>query len=145
MGSARQFNPSELEWMDKPQPVTAELMGDLRNLRQLSRLFGSYSLVMRFMRRWLDSGARLRIADLATASGDIPRLIIDYARTIGATIQLDEIDQQRATLEIARSLSAGYPEISFKQADILEFGQTAEYDVVLCTLVLHHFTEEDAV
>ena len=82
----RQFDPAEPELMDRPQPVTAELVSDLRNLRQLNRYFGSYALTTHFLRRWIQPGTQLRVLDLATGSGDIPRLVIDYARKVGATV-----------------------------------------------------------
>jgi 2-polyprenyl-3-methyl-5-hydroxy-6-metoxy-1,4-benzoquinol methylase len=141
----RQFDPAEPELMDRPQPVTAELVTDLRNLRQLNRHFGSYALTTHFLRRWIQPGAQLRVLDLATGSGDIPRLVVDYARKVGATITVEAIDQQSSTLEIARGLSADYPEIDFKQGDVLFFGKDGQYDIVLCSLALHHFDEAAAV
>jgi SAM-dependent methyltransferase len=97
------------------------------------------------VRRWIKRGAPTRIVDLATGSGDIPRLIADYARRIGVQVEIDAVDRQPATLEIARKLSAGYPEISCHEANILEWHSVERYDIVLCTLALHHFSDEDAV
>jgi SAM-dependent methyltransferase len=142
----RSFNPAEPELMDRPQPVTPELASDLENLRQLNRYFGSYRLIEHFLRRWLLPGVRMRILDLATGSGDIPRLVVDYAKKVGAAVTVDAIDQQSSTLEIARDLSVGYPEINFLQGDVLSFGEEdSSYDLVLCSLALHHFAEADAV
>jgi 2-polyprenyl-3-methyl-5-hydroxy-6-metoxy-1,4-benzoquinol methylase len=141
----RSFDPAILEMMDRPQPLSAELDRDLLRIRQLNRWFGSHRLVLTFMRRWIEPHARLRIVDLATGSGDIPRLIVDYARQIGAHIAIDALDRQPATLQVARRLSVGYPEISFSEADILEWDAIEPYDMALCTLALHHFSDEDAV
>jgi 2-polyprenyl-3-methyl-5-hydroxy-6-metoxy-1,4-benzoquinol methylase len=141
----RRFDPAEPELMDRPQPVSAELAQDLENLRQLNRWFGSHRLVLHFMRRWIKRGEQLRIVDLATGSGDIPRLIVDLARERGAKVEIDALDRQSATLEIARRLSTDYPEISFIEANLLEFNPSQRYDIVLCSLVLHHFGNEDAV
>jgi SAM-dependent methyltransferase len=142
----RQFDPAEPELMDRPQPVTPELASDLRNLRQLNRYFGSYALIEHFLRRWILPGAEMRVVDLATGSGDIPRLAVDYARKVGAVVTVDAVDQQPSTLEIARSLSAGYPEINFVEGDVLSFPREhSPYDLVLCSLALHHFEEADAV
>lgn len=141
----RKFDPGEPELMDRPQPVSAELISDLRNLRQLNRYFGSHALTTQFLRRWMQPGAQWRVLDLATGSGDIPQLVVDYARQVGATATVEAIDQQVSTLEIARGLSVGYPEIDFKQGDILSFGENGQYDLVLCSLALHHFTDEAAV
>ena len=141
----RQFNPAELELMDRPQPVSVELERDLENLRELNRWFGSYALISMFLSRWIKPGARLRIVDLATGSGDIPRLIAEYGRKIGAELHIDAVDRQSATLEIAKKLSANYPEISFVEGNILEWSPAEPCDLVLCTLALHHFSDEDAV
>jgi 2-polyprenyl-3-methyl-5-hydroxy-6-metoxy-1,4-benzoquinol methylase len=141
----RQFDPAEPELMDRPQPVTAELVSDLRNLRELNRHFGSHALITYFLRRWIQPGAQLRVLDLATGSGDIPRLVIDHAREVGASVTVDAVDQQSSTLEIARGLSADYPEIDFQEGDVLSFGEEGQYDIVLCSLALHHFDEPTAV
>lgn len=131
--------------MDRPQPVSAELKRDLYNLYQLNRFFGSHQLVRHFLRKWIKSGSRMRMVDLATGFGDIPRLVVDYARSIGATVTVDAIDQNPATLQIARGASGGYPEISFVEGNILEWAPAEPYDIVHCSLALHHFTSEDAV
>jgi len=141
----RSFDPAVLEMMDRPQPVSAELERDLQYLRQLNCWFGSYRLVSSFIRRWIKPGARARIVDLATGSGDIPRLIADCARKIGAHVEIDALDRQPATLELARKLSTRYPEIYYCEADILEWNSVETYDIMLCTLALHHFSDEDAV
>ena len=141
----RSFDPAILEMMDRPQPVSPELERDLERIRQLNHWFGSYRLILKFMRRWIQPDARIRIADLATGSGDIPRLIADYARKIGAQVEIEALDRQPATLEIATKLSAGYREISYREANILERNSVGAYDIVLCTLTLHHFSDEDAV
>jgi 2-polyprenyl-3-methyl-5-hydroxy-6-metoxy-1,4-benzoquinol methylase len=141
----RSFDPALLEMMDRPQPVSPELERDLERIRQLNHWFGSHRLVSIFMRRWITPGAQMRVVDLATGSGDIPRLLVDYARRIGAQIEVDAFDRQAATLEIARRLSAGYPEISYHEANILDWNSAEDYDISLCSLVLHHFSDDDAV
>jgi 2-polyprenyl-3-methyl-5-hydroxy-6-metoxy-1,4-benzoquinol methylase len=140
----RSFDPAVLEMMDRPQPVSADLERDLERIRQLNRWFGSYRLVLGFIRRWIRPTDKLRVVDLATGSGDIPRLIVDYARRISANVEIDALDWQPATLEIAKRLSVNYPEISYREANILEWNSIETYDITLCTLALHHFSNEDA-
>jgi ubiquinone/menaquinone biosynthesis C-methylase UbiE len=101
-------------------------------------------LIAHFLRRWLKPQSRMRILDLATGSGDIPRFIVDYGRKVGAKVMIDAVDQQASTVEIARGLSAAYPEIEFLQGDILTLTREP-YDMVVCSLALHHFSEADAV
>ena len=141
----RRFNPAELELMDRPQPVSAELERDLENIRELNRWFGSYALISLFLSHWIKAGSSLRIVDLATGSADIPRLIAEYGRKVGAELRIDALDRQSATLEIAKRLSARYPEITFVEGNLLEWDATEPYDLVFCTLALHHFSDDDAV
>jgi ubiquinone/menaquinone biosynthesis C-methylase UbiE len=141
----RQFDPTVLEMMDRTQPVTPELERDLANLRSFNGRFGSHRLIKHFLRRWLKPNTSARVLDLATGSGDIPRLIVDFARANQVCVRVDAIDQQSATVEIARYLSANHPEITFAAADLFEWNPPDPYDIVLCSLALHHFTEADAV
>lgn len=141
----RQFDPATPELMDRPQPVSDELDIDLRNLRQLNRYFGSHALVRHFLQRWIKRGDILRVVDLATGSGDIPRLVADHARRVGARVAITAVDQQPATLEIAQRLSSNYAEIEFVQGDVLNADLPQPFDIVLCSLALHHFSDEAAV
>ena len=143
--STRQFEAGEPELMDRPDADNRELAAALRSLRGLNRYFGSHRLIMKFLRRWIKPGDRLRVVDFATGSADIPRLLADHARRVGAEVQIEAIDYQPATVEIARELSGRYPEIACTQADVLNFGATRDYDLVICSLALHHFSNEDAV
>ncbi len=140
----RRFDPADPEWMDRPQPVSEELISDLKNLRALNRFFGSYRLVRYFLRRWILPNDKLRVLDLATGSGDIPRLVVDFARGLGAEVSVDAVDFQASTIAIARELSGDYPEVTYHGADIQDFGDAASYDIVLFSLALHHFDEATA-
>ena len=143
--------------MDRPQPVTRELERDLANLRSFNRWFGSHRLIRHFLRLWLRPNGKARVLDIATGSGDIPRLIVDHARRQNVLVQIDAIDQQESTIEIARGLSAAYPEINFYCADLFEWNlspglkldvlkpSSFPYDMVLCSLALHHFSNDGAV
>ena len=131
--------------MDRPQPLTRELERDLASIRSLNRWFGSYRQVRHFLARWLQPNDKARILDVSTGSGDIPRLIVDFARSGNVSVQIDAIDQQAATIEIARRLSNDYPEIEFFCANLFAWKPSEPYDIVLCSLTLHHFSEDDAV
>ena len=143
--SKRQFEPSEPELMDRPDASPAELEAALRSLRGLNRYFGSYRIVMMFLRRWMKRGDRLRVVDLATGSADIPRLVADYARKVGAEVEIVAVDFQQSTIETARRMSTGYPEITCVLGDVLTYQDHEPFDIVICSLALHHFSDEDAV
>jgi len=141
----RAFDPQTPEFMDRPQPVSPALEADLQNLVSLNRNFGSHRLVRKFLAQWLTSGRSYRVLDLCTGAGDIPRVMVDWARASGVRLSIDAIDANEATLEIARRGSEAYPEICFLRGDVLGFDTRETYDLVTCSLALHHFSEKDAV
>ena len=144
--SSREFDPAQPELMDRPQPVSRELEVDLDNLIRINRHFGSHRLIRGFLARWLRPGRSYRVLDLCTASGDIPRVMVDWARGRRITLQIEAVDFQPSTLQIARRWSADYPEIHFSEGDAREIpGEAGSYDFVFCSLALHHFGEKDAV
>jgi 2-polyprenyl-3-methyl-5-hydroxy-6-metoxy-1,4-benzoquinol methylase len=140
----RAFNPDEPELMDRPQPVSQELETDLLNLVSLNRHFGSHRLVRGFLARWFTPDRSYRVLDLATGAGDIPRVIADWARQHEISVRIDAVDANPSTLEIARKLSADYSEIQFLRDNVLGYQSRESYDLVCCSLALHHFSEADA-
>ncbi len=134
--------------MDVAQPDTPELRRDLENLATLNRVFGSYTLILHYLRPWLLAAPRdrpIRLLDFATASGDIPRRLVDAARQHDVRLEIDAVDQQATTVAIARELSADYPEITYHEGDIRTFGTGHTWDIVHCSLAIHHFSEPDAL
>ena len=130
--------------MDRPQPVSAHLAVDLANLRRINRHFGSYALIRHFLRRWLRPGDTASILDLCTASADIPRFVVDWARRAPVSVRVVGVDFRESTLEIARRESWHYPEIELVCANVLEFEPAETFDMVFCSLALHHFSDRDA-
>ena len=141
----REFDPNTPELMDRPQLVSPELETDLRNLISLNRIFGSHRLVRHFLSRWFTAEASYRVLDLATGAGDLPRVMADWARARDIKIHIDAVESNAATLEIAQKASGEYPEIEYLRGDVLAYESRESYDLVCCSLALHHFSEEDAV
>ena len=131
--------------MDRPDPSAPELARALINLQELNRHFGSHRIIRHFLNRWLKPGETLTILDACTGFGDIPRLVVEWARQRGSQVRVLALDMQPATLEIARRRSTLFPEISFVQADIRSFQPGDPFDIVLCSLALHHFAWREAV
>ncbi|MBU2061020.1 MAG: methyltransferase domain-containing protein, partial [Bacteroidetes bacterium] len=65
-----------------------------------------------------------------------------YATNKGLTFNLIGIDANNFTITHARDLSKNYANISYRCEDIFdkEF-ENLKYDIVLCTLTLHHFKD----
>src|SRR6185295_6957492 len=141
----RVFDPQEPELMDRPQPLTPELETVVRELEAINRSFGGHRLVRKFLAHWLNPGRCYRVLDLCSGGADIPRLMVNWARARNITLRIDAVDANESTLEIARRESRDYPEIHFVRSDVLRFDSKETYDLVLCSLALHHFGEDEAV
>ena len=141
----RRFEESRPEWMDVAEQVTPELEADLLNLESLNRRFGAHRLVLDYLGPVLERRQPLRVLDLGTGAGDIPRALVQRAREVGCPLVVTAVERQQPTLQIAAKFSRGFPEIRYVRADFLNFAEGSLYDVVLCNLVLHHLDESDAI
>jgi len=148
----REFDPNQPELMDlavlENGRPSAELERDLANLRWLNRYFGAIGILHRFLGRWVakrtPGDSTLRVLDLATGEGDLPRELVLWCRKRGIAVTVDAVDSNEATLAVARERSRIFPEITFHSGDIRDWG-CGSWDLVLCSLALHHFSGKDAV
>jgi ubiquinone/menaquinone biosynthesis C-methylase UbiE len=141
----RNFDSSVNEIMDRPQPVSDDLRIDLDNIERLNRSFGSYDLIRFFLRQWIAPSESVSLLDLCTASGDIPRYVVDWSREQKSIVRIHGIDFQPSTLSIAQAKSVLYPEITYEEADVLHYTPSEPFDFVICSLALHHFVYSDAL
>lgn len=141
----RHFDTAEPEWMDVAEEATPELERDLRNLESLNRNFGAYRAIFAKLKPLLRRREPLRILDLATGGGDIPRALVRQARRLRCPVSITAVDRQAATIRVAEEFSPGFPEIRYLRADILGFVPENPFEVVMCNLALHHFEESDVI
>ncbi len=146
--------------MDRPQPVSPALERDLENLRGLNRWFGAWRIVRRVLGPVLrgdgrsgrdgpdgqrERGRALRIVDLCSGSGDLPRLMVQLGKRHGVRVEVEAVEGHPATFEIGRRFCEDTPEVKFVQADARTWEPAEKPDWIVCSLALHHFTEADAV
>jgi SAM-dependent methyltransferase len=141
----RTFDCHKTERMDRPQPVSEELANTLRELEAMNRDFWGHRYVRRFMQKRFRPGSTYRILDMATGGGDFPRVMVDWARGRRISLVIDAVDSNEAIIELAREFSDGYPEIRYVVGDALRFHSSRFYDLVHCSLTMHHFSTEEAV
>lgn len=142
----RKFDPNEPELMDRPDVNKAWLREELEALEKINR-FGGHQLMLRYVRQFLDGKAeRLSLLDLATGAADIPRAIVSWARKSRTRVEVTAVDGNEEVLRSAREWCRDWPEIRLERHDLLELPyEAASFDIVLCSLALHHFRTEDAV
>jgi len=144
---ARQFDPNEPELMDRPDVNKAWLREELEVLEKINR-FGAHRLMLRYISQLLGPKKveELSLLDLATGAADIPRAIVAWARKKGTKIKVTAVDGNEEVLRSAREWCRDWPEIQLERCNLLELPHLPKsFDIVLCSLALHHFTSNDAV
>jgi len=92
------------------------------------------------------SGRPLRILDLACGGGQI---VIDLARRCareGVAVEACGVDLSPVAIDYARSLAAraGVQRVTFATLDVARQPLPGAFDVLLCSLFLHHLGDEEA-
>lgn len=141
------------ELLDRPEDCGGhgELAGSLADIRVVNRYLGGVSASLRHLDELapyaggLPTGEKLSVLDVATGSADIPVEMVGWAGRRGISVKITAVDISRSIVGHAKLLAAGYPEISFAVADGLRLPfSDGSFDIVHCSLALHHFREDDA-
>jgi SAM-dependent methyltransferase len=124
------------ELMDRPVDATAELEGNLSDIEFANRWLGGIAPIRREVRR---TGAR-SILDVGSGSGDVARALVRDGRRRGADVRVTGLDHSAQMIAIARCRTAVDDRLTFVQGEgeRLPFAD-GTFDVVTCTLALHHF------
>lgn len=141
----RDFDPARPELMDRVVEVTPEFESEMENLVALNRTSGSHRLIRLFIQRWFRPGRCYRVLDLCTGAGDLPRAMVEWARPFEITLRIDAVDNSEAALSLARKRCADFPEVRFIKDDARTYRSDLPYDLVHCSLALHHFDDDDSV
>jgi 2-polyprenyl-3-methyl-5-hydroxy-6-metoxy-1,4-benzoquinol methylase len=128
--------------------MEGEVLRDaLDKIAGINRLLGGNKVTLEGVKQLLsnDNAQKpIRILDVGCGNGDMLRTLAGFARKKHLTFQLTGIDANAFTISHARQLSEGYENIDFICADIFEeILLEKEYDLILCTLTLHHFKDEE--
>ena len=140
---------SEMEIMDDFTMEGVLFRDTLDKLEIINRFLGGNSVTINGLKKLLKNQPKnktITIVDLGCGNGDILRDISKFGRKNNYSFKLIGIDANLAATEYAKELSKEYSELSFKTMDILsEDFKKQSYDVVLCTLFLHHLKNEELI
>lgn len=128
--------------------MEGEILRDaLDKIASINRLLGGNKITLEGVELLLkkqNAKKLITIADLGCGNGDMLRMLADFAIKNGRQVELTGIDANDFTVKHAESLSTAYPNIHYKCIDIFseEFSKE-KYDIILCTLTLHHFKDKE--
>jgi 2-polyprenyl-3-methyl-5-hydroxy-6-metoxy-1,4-benzoquinol methylase len=131
------------ELMDDPAIDPVAHRRALAALARINRFSASSGLLwpsIRNLGRRL--GRPIRLLDIATGSGDIPAGILAKARHARLPLEVSGCDISPNAIAAARS---NCPDGRFFVHDVIRAPLPGRFDVVTCSLFLHHLADEDAV
>ena len=142
----------EPELMDDPDLDPAVHRQALAGLARINRFARTTTFLVNQIRSRVDSPANeldrdpIRILDIASGGGDVACSI---ARSLGTRVIVEGWDISPTAIAVASARAARLKltNVEFHQRDILT-GSTREtappFDMVVCTLFLHHLDQNDA-
>ena len=143
------YRTDKEELMDDFSIGGALLRDTLDKLENINRWLGGNLMTVKALKKVLKNHPKeqeLTIADIGCGHGDILRDVARFGRKNGYKMKLIGMDANPTAIAYANELSTEFSELSFKTEDIFsEEFKNRKFDVVLATLFLHHFKEEQLV
>jgi 2-polyprenyl-3-methyl-5-hydroxy-6-metoxy-1,4-benzoquinol methylase len=139
----------EEEVMDQPGLDAAEHCQALAGLRRVNWWSATDRILWRGLQRLAGTAglSGLRVLDLASGGGDVPLRLVRRARRAGDSLTVHGCDRSATAIEFARRQAEnwGLPDVRFERLDVLNDPLPEGYDVIACTLFLHHLTDEQGM
>nr|WP_293872534.1 methyltransferase domain-containing protein [Flavobacterium sp.] len=121
----------------------------LDKIARINQLLGGNKLTLQGVKSLIKCVAiskELTIVDVGCGNGDMLRILANYGKKNNLNFRLIGVDANNFTINHARDLSANYATITYRNEDIFEQSfQELRYDILLCTLTLHHFNNEQII
>lgn len=140
---------TQIELMDDFSVEGNLLRESLDSLANINKWLGGNFVTLNGLKKVLkkhDKNKPITMLDMGCGNGDMLREVAKFGKKAGYNFTLIGIDANQHTIDYAVKLSVNYPEISYLKQDVFsEEFQNLQYDLVLATLFLHHFNEEDIV
>lgn len=133
--------------MDDPALDAAEHESALAGLARLNRLSGADAILWPHLQREAARvGRPLRVLDVATGSGDVPVALALRARRVKVDLDLHACDVSSRALDLAGACAqrAGV-RLSTFVANLEVEMPLGDFDVVTCSLFLHHLSHDAVV
>ncbi|WP_103068289.1 methyltransferase domain-containing protein [Aquimarina sediminis] len=143
------YRSDEQEFMDNVDIEEKALQVALSDISRVNKWLGGNTITIHAIHKLLkdkDLLKELTILDLGCGSGEMLRSIADSLKKENRDVKLIGVDLNEKSLGYAKKLSVLYPEILYTKQDILDMNTTEySYDIIICTLTLHHLKNEEII
>lgn len=145
--TSRRTNRSEI--MDDFDLQGDELRRTLKDLENINSWLGGNQITIDGIVKLLENQSKsrkIRIADIGCGNGAMLRKIAQWGKTKAYSFDLIGIDANTHAIEIAEELSADFENVHFEKLNIFSDAfKNMEFDMILCTLTLHHFKDKQII
>ncbi|MDT0294255.1 methyltransferase domain-containing protein [Mesonia ostreae] len=139
----------EVEIMDDFDLKGKQLERTLRDLEHINAWLGGNQITIQGLAKHLKNQPKdkeISIADIGCGNGAMLREIAVWAKKNKYRLKLIGVDANTHGIEIADKLAKNFPEIEFLALNLFsEDFKQIKFDVILCTLTLHHFKNEEII
>lgn len=139
---------TEPELMDDPRIKLNVLREVLYDISNVNKILNGNGITIKAVAKLLSDHPKTSYTflDFGCGDGSMLREVALFCRKNQINAKLTGVDLNEKTIQIARESSKNFPEIQYMKQDVLEL-DVLKYncDIVLCTLTLHHFTNEEIV
>jgi 2-polyprenyl-3-methyl-5-hydroxy-6-metoxy-1,4-benzoquinol methylase len=143
------YRSEEPEIMDDFAMEGEILREALDKIAKINQLLGGNQLTLQGVQELIakiPKTTEITIVDVGCGNGDMLRALADYSLKNDYNFKLIGIDANNFTINHARQLSSNYSNISYRCEDVFDKNFTElKYDIMLCTLTLHHFKEDEVL
>lgn len=143
----------EGELMDAPDLAPQPHHLALRGLQRVNQLSGTARTLTAGILRNLktsksfDAERPLRVLDLACGGGDVTLSVALRLNAVGLQAKVFGWDRSETAIEFARHRASSHPageHVRFATRDALSVTADDDFDIITCTLFLHHLSNEEA-
>lgn len=130
--------------MDDPAIDPAAHRQALRGLARLNRASRAASSLWRGVLSLIDpaNDSPVTVLDVACGGGDVSRGLARAARRSGLSLSVHGVDISATAQRHAAALAEAKEPITFGIADVLSDPLPAGFDIVCCSLFIHHLEED---
>ncbi|WP_297702430.1 methyltransferase domain-containing protein [uncultured Eudoraea sp.] len=139
------YRNTESELMDNPNVTIDTLRLVFNDINKSNRFLGGNSITLGKVSELIKEFPKKQytIVDMGCGDGEALRKLAIYFRKIAVDVELIGLDLSENALSIGRALSVDFPEITFLKQDILTLKPLdLNCDILLCTLTMHHFSNQ---